>query len=95
MNLLPVTTSLKMRYSLVAISFFVAVSGASAEPALTVERLLGDGGGGGIVGYTGTLDNRSSLLLFRHRDKKYLVQCSVFFDVTRNPRTTANCYEVH
>ena len=84
-----------MRYHQLAalISGFACISAASAEPALTFERLLGDGWD--IAGYTGTLDNRSSLLLFRHRDKKYLVQCSVFFDVTRNPRTTTNCYEVH
>jgi hypothetical protein len=25
-------------------------------------------------------------MLFRHKDKKYLVQCSVLYDVTRAPR---------
>lgn len=65
----------------------------AAEPALTVERLLADGWE--IAGYTGTFDNRSSLMLFRHKDRNYLVQCSVLFDVTRNPRTNINCYELH
>ena len=66
---------------------------AAGEPALTIERLLSEGWE--IAGYTGTFDNRSSLMLFRHKDKNYLVQCSVLYDVTRNPRTYVNCYELH
>jgi hypothetical protein len=65
---------------------------AGAEPALTVERLLSDGWQ--VAGYTGTFDNRSSLILFRHADRKYLVQCSVLHDVTRTPRVNMNCYEL-
>jgi hypothetical protein len=68
-------------------------SAAVAEPALTIERLLQEGWD--IAGYTGTIDNRSSLMLFRHKDKNYLVQCSILYDVTRSPRTTVNCYELH
>ena len=34
-------------------------------------------------------------MLFKHKDKTYLVQCSVLYDVTRNPRTNVNCYELH
>jgi hypothetical protein len=83
-----------MRYGLVLImALFAILSAAFAEPTLSVERLLKEGWE--IAGYTGTLDNRSSLILFRHKDKSYLVQCSVFFDVTRTPRTNTNCYEVH
>ena len=66
---------------------------SAAEPAITIERLLGEGWE--IAGYTGTLDNRSSVILFRHKDRKYLVQCSILFDVTRTPRTNINCYELH
>jgi hypothetical protein len=66
---------------------------AAAEPVLTIERLMGDGWE--IAGYIGTFDNRSSLMLFRHKDKNYLVQCSVLYDVTRSPRTNVNCYELH
>jgi hypothetical protein len=64
----------------------------AAEPPITVERLLGDGWE--VAGYTGTLDNRSTVILFRHKDKKYLVQCSILYDVTRTPRMNTNCYEV-
>lgn len=65
----------------------------AAEPPLTVEKLNADGWE--IAGYTGTLDNRSSLILFRNKAKPYLVQCSVLYDVTRNPRVFLNCYELH
>jgi hypothetical protein len=66
---------------------------AAAQPTLTIERLLGDGWD--IAGYVGTADNRSTVMLFRHKDRKYLVQCSVLYDVTRAQRTLVNCYELH
>jgi hypothetical protein len=65
---------------------------AAADPPLTIERLIGEGWE--IAGYTSGYDNRSSLILFRHKDKTYLVQCSTLYDVTRNPRTNVNCYEL-
>lgn len=65
----------------------------AAEPPLTIEKLNADGWE--IAGYAGTLDNRSSLILFRNKLKPYLVQCSVLYDVTRNPRVFLNCYELH
>ncbi len=66
---------------------------AAAEPALSIERLNSEGWE--IAGYTGTFDNRSSLILFRKRDRTYLVQCSILYDVTRSPRVITNCYELH
>ena len=39
-------------------------------------------------------DNRTSLILFRHPGVNALVQCGVLYDVTRNPRTILNCYEL-
>jgi len=64
----------------------------SAEPAITIERLMTDGWQ--IAGYTGGFDNRTSLILFRPPDKTHLVQCSVLHDVTRTPRVNLNCYEL-
>ena len=61
----------------VAFSFamILAATGlAAAEPPLTIERLIGEGWE--IAGYTSGYDNRSTLLLFRHKDKNYLIQCS-------------------
>ncbi len=65
----------------------------AAETPLTIEHLLNEGWE--IAGYAGTLDNRSALILFRNKDRKYLVQCSTLYDVTRSPRITLNCYELH
>ncbi len=60
--------------------------------SVTIEKLLERGWV--IAGYTGTFDNRSSLLLFRHDGENYLVQCSTLHDVTRVPRLITNCYEL-
>ena len=66
---------------------------AAAEPPLTIERLMNEGWE--IAGYASGYDNRSTLLLFRHKDKNYLIQCSTLYDVTREPRVNVNCYELH
>ena len=66
---------------------------AAAEPPLTIERLLADGWE--IAGFASGYDNRTSLILFRHPGQNALVQCGVLFDVTRNPHTIINCYELH
>ncbi len=68
------------------------LSAAAAEPPLTVEGLLA--GGWEIAGYASGYDNRTSLILFRHPGMNALVQCGVLFDVTRNPHTLINCYEL-
>jgi hypothetical protein len=47
-----------------------------------------------IAGYASGYDNRTSLMLFRHQGVNALVQCGVLYDVTRNPRTIINCYEL-
>ena len=65
---------------------------ALAETPLSIERLLSEGWD--LAGYVSGYDNRSSLLLFRHKDKAFLVQCAVLYDVSRNPRTIVNCYEL-
>ncbi len=66
---------------------------AAAEPPLTIERLLADGWE--IAGFASGYDNRTSLILFRHPGQNALVQCGILFDVTRNPHTIINCYELH
>ena len=74
-------------------SVLLSSSVLAAEPGITVERLTGEGWE--IAGYTGTFDNRSSLILFRNKARPYLVQCSVLYDVTRSQRVVLNCYELH
>ena len=83
-----------MRWSAGFIACLCWISTArAAEPPLSIERLTADGWE--IAGYAGTLDNRSSLILFRRKDRPYLVQCSILYDVTRSPRVVTNCYELH
>ena len=67
-------------------------SASSADASLSVEQLLKDGWE--VVGYVGTADVRSTVILFRNKAQPFLVQCSTFFDVTRNPRVVTNCYQV-
>jgi hypothetical protein len=66
-------------------------SAAFAQAPVTIEQLLQDGWE--VAGYIAAWENRS-LILFRHPNHKYLVQCSVLVDVTRSPRLAINCYEL-
>ena len=59
---------------------------------LTVEKL--QQGGWEVAGFVRAWENRS-LILFKHKDHAFLVQCSVLIDVTRNPRVLTVCYEIH
>jgi hypothetical protein len=61
------------------------------QPALTIEKLLGEGWE--VAGYIAAWENRT-LILFKHKEHKYLVQCSVLIDVMRNPRLVTACYEL-
>jgi hypothetical protein len=47
----------------------------------------------GFAGYIAAWENRS-LILFKHKDHKYLVQCSVLVDVLRAQRLVTVCYEL-
>ena len=62
-------------------------------PQLSVEQLLTDGWE--IAGYGALSFEGRSFILFKHKDRHYLVQCSVLFDVLRTKRVVTNCYEVH
>jgi hypothetical protein len=66
-------------------------SEAVAQAPVTVEQLLQEGWE--IAGYIAAWENRS-LILFRHKDYKYLVQCSVLVDVMRSPRVVTYCYDI-
>lgn len=66
-------------------------SQAQQQSATTIEKLLTDGWE--VAGYVSAWENRS-LMLFRHKDQRYLVQCSVLIDVLRNPRVVTYCYEI-
>jgi hypothetical protein len=81
-----------MRVSLAFAMILLASGLAAAEPPQSIEGLLSQGWE--IAGYASGYDNRTSLILFRHAGTNALVQCGVLFDVTRNPHTIVNCYEL-
>lgn len=56
-----------------------------------IEELLR--GGWEVAGYVAASDIRT-LVLLKHKDNPWLVQCSVLIDVTRTPRMVTTCYEV-
>jgi hypothetical protein len=82
----------RMRYGLCLATMLAASNLAAAEAPLTIDQLLEQGWE--IAGYASGYDNRTSLILFRHPGVNALVQCGVLYDVTRNPRTILNCYEL-
>ena len=81
-----------MRSGLVIAAMLAASGLAAAGAPLTIDQLLAQGWE--IAGYASGYDNRTSLMLFRHQGVNALVQCGVLYDVTRNPRTIINCYEL-
>ena len=82
-----------MRIGLVVAAVLSAPAvAAAAEAPPTIGGLMADGWE--IAGYASGYDNRTSLILFRHPGVNALVQCGVLYDVTRNPRTLVNCYEL-
>ena len=82
-----------MRVSLsLAVMFLASRIAVADEPSKSIERLLSEGWE--IAGFASGYDNRTSLILFRHAGTNALVQCGVLYDVTRNPRTIINCYEL-
>jgi hypothetical protein len=65
---------------------------ASAQPqSVTIEKIFTNGWE--VAGYIAASGNRS-LILFKHRDHKYLVQCSALVDVTRAQSLVITCYDL-
>ena len=78
-----------------AVALAVAASSAArAETPLSVSQLLADGWE--IAGYAPSLAMVGSVILFKHKDKNYLVQCTAVYDATRglHSRVVTNCYEI-
>jgi hypothetical protein len=81
-----------MRTGLFVATVMAASGLGAAEAPLTIEQLLAQGWE--IAGFASGYDNRTSLILFRRPGANALVQCGVLYDVTRNPRTIVNCYQL-
>jgi hypothetical protein len=82
------------RFTILSANLVALTSVATGEqsPPITVSQLLADGWE--IAGYSGLPFEGRSLVLFKHKDRQYLVQCSILYDVTRTKRVAVNCYEV-
>lgn len=85
-----------LRYVTCAVAAFCALlfapaHGIAQSPDVTIEKLVTDGWE--VAGYIAASDSRS-VILFKHKDRKYLVQCSVLVDVTRAKRLLVTCYEL-
>ena len=80
-----------LRFALMLILAMALPAVAQQQSQTSIEKLLSDGWE--VAGYISAWENRS-LILFRHKDQKYLVQCSVLIDVMRNPRVDTYCYEL-
>jgi hypothetical protein len=65
---------------------------AQTPPQITIEQLLTDGWE--IAGYGALSFEGRTFILFKHKDHRYLVQCSILYDVLRTKRVVTNCYEV-
>jgi hypothetical protein len=72
-------------------------AGAETTPPLSVGRLLADGWE--VAGFAPSLYVLGSVILFKHKDRNYFVQCSAVYDATRSAKTAervvTNCYEIH
>lgn len=80
-----------MTCAIVVAALWGSAVAAAAQSNVTIEKLLTDGWE--IAGYVSAWENRS-LILFKHKDHKYLVQCSILIDVMRTPRQVTYCYEI-
>ena len=85
-------TGWRAALSVSALVSMAAITQASAQSQLSVEQLLTEGWE--IAGYGALSFEGRSIVLFKHRDRNYLVQCSILYDVTRAKRVVTNCYEV-
>ena len=87
----PVWSGVRALTSALIPQLFASMPTAAQQPALTIEKLITDGWE--VAGYISAWENRS-LILFKHKEHKHLVQCSVLLDVLRNPRVVTYCYEL-
>jgi hypothetical protein len=71
-----------------------AVAATDENIGISIETLLKDGWQ--IAGYAAanTFSVESAMILLRHANQSYLVQCRASFDVTRSPSVNSHCYKL-
>jgi hypothetical protein len=68
-------------------------AGAQAPPPYSIAQLLADGWE--IAGFAPSLAMVGSIILFKHKDRNFFVQCTAVYDATRaRDRVVTNCYEI-
>jgi hypothetical protein len=69
---------------------------AESPSQLSVGQLLAEGWE--VAGYAASPTMIGSVILFKHKDRNYFVQCSAVYDATRSQRAAervvTNCYEI-
>ena len=85
------STLLLRALSVLTVCIVALPVGAQQQASTSIEKLLSEGWE--VAGYISAFENRS-LVLFKHKEHKYLVQCSILIDVMRNPRVVTYCHEI-
>ena len=68
-------------------------AGAQVPPPSSIAQLLADGWE--IAGFAPSLAMVGSIILFKHKDRNFFVQCTAVYDATRaRDRVVTNCYEI-
>ena len=71
-------------------------AGAQAPPPYSIAHLLAEGWE--IAGFAPSLAMVGSVILFKHKDRNFFVQCTAVYDATRShlaaERVVTNCYEI-
>ena len=92
------TSGKGVRRGFIAILALTASQSVRAESPsqLSVGQLLADGWE--VAGYAASPTMIGSVILFKHKDRNYFVQCSAVYDATRGQRAServvTNCYEI-
>jgi hypothetical protein len=86
------TRSILCTLALAAFVLPVPLAPAKAQqPPGAIEKRISEGWE--VAGYIAAWENRT-LILFKHKEHKYLVQCSVLIDVMHKPPLVTACNEL-
>ena len=78
----------------IVLMLLVAPALAATDENISLETLLK--AGWQVAGYAAANQAavESAMILLRHAEQSYLVQCRASYDVTRNPSVTSHCYKL-
>jgi len=80
--------------AIVLVLLLAAPAVAATDENVSLETLLK--AGWQVVGYAAANQSavESAMILLRHAEQSYLVQCRASYDVTRSPSVTSHCYKL-